>query len=73
MKRKIGGSARGGAARKGRKGARRCSCCECSPCACDRSCICQEMKAEETYAETQEGGFADDLHFSFLRFGELHA
>lgn len=74
MKRQIRASGRDESPKRGRRGARKCPCCGGSPCTCEKTCFCQDLKAEMTddvsEAEMEASEFEDDLRFSFLRYGE---
>ena len=73
MKKQIGAAERDESAKRGRKGARKCPCCSYAPCACEKSCFCQELKAEITDDEIHDPEFEDVFRFSFLRYGEQPA
>lgn len=73
MKKRIRSAGRREPPKKGRRGAPRCPCCGCAPCACEKTCLCQELKAEADDDEIEEPVLEEELRLSFLRFAEQGA
>ncbi|HEX4048432.1 MAG TPA: hypothetical protein VH309_11385 [Elusimicrobiota bacterium] len=70
MKKRVRAAARREAPKRGRRSAPRCPCCACAPCACEKTCLCQELKADVPDDEFDEPALEDELRLTFLRHAE---